>query len=568
MNCPKCGTINNEGAMICMRCGNSLIVSSIKPSDNNLNMQNSINNNVQQPQVTSPQTVNVYQTPNNSINNVSVSQPNVAQPEYNTNKPNKSNGYIKYIIIAILAVALIVGGFFLIKNFFGNSKEGEKFASIFDPNNLIAVKNNGKYGYINSEGKTLIEPKYDKAGDFQGGYAVVYNPESDGNSYQIIDKNGNVKLSSPSSYGIKYYSDYEIWVVDGGLYDSKFSRISPIDLVVEYEGNGYLTFTSSLTDESGIMDYKGKIVFKWNETSIYADIVENDYNQDELLAVVESYYPSDREVVVSLKTGNILFELEDVDNNYLSEDGNGIFYYYNMSEENGYSNKTWLYFYNNQLAYKITDQVYDLTVYDYNNGILELNYGYDYEDKGKEKRYYYYDLKNDTLLTEKPKKSYPSNINIDLSESRNEYKKISCSGQYGVIRGDKVVVPCEYDSVEYFSDNLFKYIESKGKALVLIEKDEKIGLFNMKNKKIVTTFDSDDISDYDNSTFIKITLYESDGETISGYIVYNLLSGKSMTFVKSDDYEFNIYSNYVTVKKDNKKIYYNTNFKEIYVEDL
>ena len=48
-------------------------------------------------------------------------------------------------------------------------------------------------------------------------------------------------------------------------------------------------------------------------------------------------------------------------------------------------------------------------------------------------------------------------------------------------------------------------------------------------------------------------------------MIYNLLSGKSMTFESNDD--INIGSNYITIEKDNKITYYNTKFKQIYVSN-
>ena len=51
--------------------------------------------------------------------------------------------------------------------------------------------------------------------------------------------------------------------------------------------------------------------------------------------------------------------------------------------------------------------------------------------------------------------------------------------------GDKVIVPCEYDDIEYLDINLFNYMKSKGKELVLLEKDRKLVLYNIKNSKYI-----------------------------------------------------------------------------------
>ena len=103
---------------------------------------------------------------------------------------------------------------------------------------------------------------------------------------------------------------------------------------------------------------------------------------------------------------------------------------------------------------------------------------------------------------------------------------------------------------------------SKKQDLVLLEKDDVTTLFNLKNKKELVSFDSTSVYDYSTSTFIKATIY-GDGYTKKNIIIYNILSGKSMTF--EADKDVSIYSNYIVVEEDDSDIYYNTNLEQIYV---
>ncbi len=48
----------------------------------------------------------------------------------------------------------------------------------------------GKYGYIHKSGKMVVQPVYNDAYGFDGGYAVV-NLEG---KYGLIQSNGNIKL--------------------------------------------------------------------------------------------------------------------------------------------------------------------------------------------------------------------------------------------------------------------------------------------------------------------------------------------------------------------------------------
>lgn len=527
---------------------------------NNVQFQTNLNNNSQINNI--PNAINQTQ--------LEISKSNNIQLNNNLNNKSKSKKIIKIILI-ILAALLIVGiGIFVYSKFNDSNKNSDiNLNLIFDPNKPIIVKNKGKYGYITSEGKTMIEPQYNSAGDFYGDYAVVSidNPDIKSyseNLYQIIDKKGNVKLTSEEYSEPEYYATYDVWVVDGVLYDSNLNRMLSEGITVKYIDYEYFEYSDSVKNESGIMTYKGKKIFTMPGTSIFADISENEYNKEDLYASVKTYSDPEKEVVISLKTGDILFTSEDVENYYISEKENGIFYYYDRTSDDGYKNGKYLFFINNKLAYQTTEEVNDVEVYDYQNQILEIDFGYDYETLGKTQKIYYYDVKNKKMLEEKPASSTSTtDLELDLIEQTYGFKEYSSSGKYGLMSGEKVIVPCEYDYIEYLHKNVFNYMKSRGKELVLLEKDKTLVLYDLKNSENIKTFNSNYIYDYDDSTFIKVILYSKDDYKTTGYIIYNLLSDKSMTFENDDDIV--IGSNYVTVEKDNKKTYYNTDFKQIYV---
>lgn len=57
-------------------------------------------------------------------------------------------------------------------------------------NGLIAFKNNNKWGFVNEEGKVVIEPQYDNAKSFSYGLAAVYSK----GKWGFIDKNNEVVI--------------------------------------------------------------------------------------------------------------------------------------------------------------------------------------------------------------------------------------------------------------------------------------------------------------------------------------------------------------------------------------
>ncbi len=56
-----------------------------------------------------------------------------------------------------------------------------------------AVRNNGLWGYINTDGEYAVQPAYEQATSFVGGVAAVYG----GGMWQIIDTTGAVRLQLP-----------------------------------------------------------------------------------------------------------------------------------------------------------------------------------------------------------------------------------------------------------------------------------------------------------------------------------------------------------------------------------
>ena len=78
-------------------------------------------------------------------------------------------------------------------------------------NGLAAVKNNGVWGYINTEGEYAIEPAYGEAQSFVGNLAAV----TSSGVWCVIDKSGTVKREFPDVTGVTIARSY---VEAGGKY--------------------------------------------------------------------------------------------------------------------------------------------------------------------------------------------------------------------------------------------------------------------------------------------------------------------------------------------------------------
>ena len=492
------------------------------------------------------------------------------QPQMNTGYTKKNNK--KIIILLILFVFVVIGvvAFILFKP--GKNESVAKDSNYnLSSDAPIAVKNNGKYGYVTSDGKVMIEPKYNEASDFCGDYAIVNvdNPDAgyyNKTLYQIIDKKGEVKKSLNN----KPYCNpvYNIWEADGILYDSNLNEMFPDKTISHYIGYGYSSYYYLGKNEAGIITHNGDKIFTTKASSNpYTIIPLNSYDENDLYAYVEIYNNKEKtkRIILSLKTGEILFTLPE--NHSAFGGGDGIFYYYDRTIDDGLSKKKYLFFINDKLAYETPDIASKVYISDYDNQILKIDYGYNYQQLGKSQQIYYYDVKNGKMFEENPipQKSEDETSAIRLERSYG-FREYSCSDKYGLKKyglksGKKVILPCKYSRIEYLDKNLFKYMKSMGQELVLLDDGKNFILYNLQNSKAVMTFDSSSVYSYSNTTFLKVTgMYAKDGT--SKFKVYNLLSGKSKEF--SVDEKVEMGSNYITVKKDGKIIYYNTNLKQVY----
>ena len=478
-------------------------------------------------------------------------------------KPKKNNNKNIIIIIGAAFLAVVIGLilFFVLRG----GKKGSEYASlnyIFDPNKPIVIESNNLYGYITSSGKTMIEPKYKKAGSFYGDYAVVTVENTNESSYldyvyQIIDRKGKVIVTSESYTAPKYYTDYDVWVIDGALYDSKLNRIIDEGVTVSYESDGFFSFVDYAHNTSGIINSKGKVIFKWEGTSVSLDISENDNLEDDLYATVTVY--KEKQVIVSLKSGKVLYTVDDAKKKYIYVSDDNIF---SLRNRDDYSVLNYMYFKDDKLVYE-NSELYDLDLEDYNKGILKLNYGSKYKDLGKTSRYAYYDINTKKESENKPSSSSSTSTDIDMDELTYGYKQFSCSSKDGLMAGENIVLPCEYDNIDFVNSSLYKYVKMEKKQdLVLLEKDDVTTLFNLKNKKELISFDTTSVYDYSTTTFIKATIY-GEKYTKENIVIYNVLSGKSMTF--EGDKDISIYSNYIVVEEDDSDVYFNTNLEQIYV---
>lgn len=598
MICPKCGTQNLEGTRNCARCGNDLI-----PNNESVNLSNQNNSQILETQSnnsynefnninseqndtilnsTSIPTNNLNEV-NNSVsinnleelnNNVSINNSselngsslnnnvNIEQNNLSLNNNNglgntgsfkekvKSKKFLLIIAIVVILAILLAVGFVMYKKS-NSSMQNSELAKYSDSSSLIEVKKDGKYGYINMDGKFVVKPLYEEVLGYNDKYAVVKSSTSvtsdKSEVYQLIDFDGNVKMSSDSMYGFIYNEEYKTWLANGAIYDNNLKRITNDDIDVRLATSGFYSWTNKSKTEGGIIRADGKITFTYkfedkNNTSIDVEApISFDEEIKEKYCIVT--VPNSKYGVVNCNTGKIVY---DFSSKKISTISNNIFDVYDGS----YSNKV-LTFYaqNNKIMYQSS---YKGAKIFYKSGYLSI-----YDENGS----LYYDTKNDKKLEERPS-VFDNLLGKSDKEEFSEFTGItefSCDkGKVNLKKNDKELLSCEWSEIAYIDIDLYKYLLSNNKNYILGIKDDKYYIVDIDKNKIISEFDTY-YFDRDSSLFI----FYIDSNS-KKRVLYSWLNGNKIELSKESSYEK--FSNYVTVTENGKTKYYNSNLKLIYTE--
>ena len=583
MYCPKCGAAVNPGTKFCGSCGNDLSASNqtnqttiettpqqLGAVSNNIQTEQPSIQNLNEPVVQNNPVANLgtNQAPMNNMpmnNNQGVTiptppnEPSYIQPGLNTPQPSKKSSSKTIIIVLIVIVALIAAAIGIISILPKSEaqKEAEQIERKFATDKPIPVTKDGKYGYINTKGKFIIQPIYEAAEEFKGDFTVVRTLKEEAgvevNNYQIINSKG--KVIKESIMPIKYITDDNKWIIDYALYDEKIKQISPKGTRVSYANEGYYIWVSDDAKTGGIMNGKGKKTYTYqfqeNENYISVDVSETDETLSEKYCKMN--IENDKYAIVNCDTGTMIMDYTE---NYVTVKDDNIF---SVCKEDSYSTDYYLYVQDNKIAYRTpTGSGYDISL-TYYPGYVQIRDS----NKAYSERYTY--LHTSTLKEEKeaPEDADEDEEDIDEWEKLTSNKKFTCSDGYGLINEEKIVLACEYDLLKYVEIDLYKYLKSEKKNYIYANKDDKWYLIDLDTKKTLFEFNTSYIYQETGTSFMSYK--EQDTKELK---IFNIITGNTLTVSNPDDVYDYYYSNYIKIKsRDGKTIkYYNTDLELIYTE--
>ena len=128
---------------------------------------------------------------------------------------------------------------------------------------MVQIVVDKKWGYLNAEGKLVVELKYDKASSFNGGFATVKL----GDDFYIINKSGaETKITDPSVFNVKNFKNgfvpFNTSDKKHGFINAKGEVVVPAKfLAVGYFING-LAWARDLDKKIGYINTKGEWIIK------------------------------------------------------------------------------------------------------------------------------------------------------------------------------------------------------------------------------------------------------------------------------------------------------------------
>ncbi len=438
-----------------------------------------------------------------------------------------------------------------------NSKS-ELLKLIFAPDKPVVYKEDDNYGYLDIDGKVLIEANYHSATPFYGEYALVSFYDDEDEIYEIIDKKGKTILRTSPTSQPHYYGEYGVWLIDNKMYTYEMKEISLGNCHIEYLGHGFFSYLDNDSSSSGIVDASGKKIFTWDEDYISVDISDVDYPTNDYYAGVSNY--EEREEIVSLADGKSVYVLDDTKNRYLEVESDNVFRIIDRSDN--YKTVEWLYLEKGKVAFRTTDDIYEITIDDFGHDILKIDYGVNYANSNHDERYAYYDVQNNRYLDE----TYLKEENIDKNawmEDIYDYKIYTCDKLYGIMQKNKIIKACAYTSIDLLDRNTYEYLkEYHARHLAILKDNSTVEIYDMKRGQVLHSYEMSSIKGEKDSSFFLITQFDESGYTAAKYIVYNAITDEQMEF--SSPSRISLYSNYITVEDKDTTTYYNTDFTKIY----
>ena len=410
----------------------------------------------------------------------------------------------------------------------------------FDQNQLVPFNEGGLYGYMNTKGKVVISPRFEKAQRFHGKYALTTSGDRDA----IINKKGEVQVDA-SRETVFYDEVTETWLAGGTLYNANLKRVSKNRIDVREGSRGLYPFSEG-GNKYGVMNARGKTIFDCGSSPCTVEVSVAIRELPDAYALVSM--ENGARAVISAKNGKTIVEYGNGTQVEVKE--NNIFAV--STFEGGKQAVFYRYIEKNRIAVEAEDGVV-FSLFDAKNKYFLTDFGEAWADKKRSSRYAFYRQGEDSFFSTTARRT------LTVGELTTGLSRSHCGdNKYGINSGDNEVLKCEYDDVELLDVSLFIFLKKRiGQEIVILKGNGKYTLYDIKKSKILMSTESPIQAATDSPFFAS---YDSKSEKV---MVYNAITGATEQLPTSGATSWTQGANYFSVNSTGRIRYFNNRLEEI-----
>lgn len=410
----------------------------------------------------------------------------------------------------------------------------------FDQNQLIPFNEGGLFGYMDTKGKVVISPRFEKAQPFHGKYAIATSGDHD----MVINKKGEAQIDT-SRETVFYDEITKTWLAGGTLYNSNLKRVSKNRFDVREGSRGLYPFSEG-GSSYGIMNAKGKTIYDCGNSPCKIEVSVAIKELPDAYALVS--IDNGVRAIINAKNGKKILEYGN--GTEVEVNDNNIFVV--TSFENGKQAAFYRYIEKNRIAVEAEDGV-EFSLFDAKNKYFLTDFGEAWADKKRSSRYAFYRQGEDSFFSTTARRALTSDeLTTGLSRSHCGDNK------YGINSGDNEVLKCEYDDVELLDASLFVFLKKRvGQDIVILKGNGKYTLYDINKSKILMSTEAPIQTASDSPFFAS---YDSKSEKV---MVYNAITGATEQLPTSGATSWTQGANYFSVNSTGRIRYFNNRLEEI-----
>lgn len=451
----------------------------------------------------------------------------------------------KIAMVASVAVIVLGTGIFtanLIRNLVLGKDADQAIMAFLDHEKPLAVRQNGRFGFMNIHGQMIIDPKYTWAGEFYGDFVEVKTETE----HLMINRKGETALTLDIGAVVNIDTRYGVWFIGDKMYDVNLKLLNDdTKPSLTYKQKGIYTYKN----ESGnivISSLKNQSSDIYTCQSACSVSVSNapDFVPDTYIIVNETAGETSHNKIFNAQTKAEVFSSQNQllvvkDKNQVAKSVNG--------------NEELMYLTGDKVAYSSAD---NFEVYDQIKHVVKVSNA----DEKTAAQYPFAYINTDTDET-----TYLAPVMGSTLTAFDQSLDVQTCGKNGIgIGKNGGAIKCDWLSLTTPSMNVMEYLKSQRRLIIVGRTAAGQEFYNVRTDERYDQFEHISISSSNDELFV---MTKSEGQ----WFVYSLVSGKyvSIPNVLMNSFTnlpngIKVYPSYFTVETKTSMTYYNHDMDSFY----